>query len=168
MDTIGIVLFILLSGMFFIPFVSKSLKRKKSSSIAGTVAYKAKNVMTRTEFEIFTALNDELKDEYLLLAQVRLGDLIEVDTTYIKYKSSEWYSSFNKISAKSCDLVIINKLTGEIKVCIEINDFTHAEPKRINRDVFLKSLFEKLNIPLFFIDKSNYTSTLPKELFRVN
>lgn len=157
----------LLLILLYLSFSIEKRKRSKNSSLSDGLAYKAKSVMTPTELEIFLELRERLNNDFILLAQVRLADFIDIDTTSIKYKSSDWYSAFNKINAKSCDLVVITRSSGEIKACIEINDFTHSAPNRINRDVFLKNVFKKIKTPLFFIDKTNYISILPTELFKV-
>lgn len=151
--------------LFYLSFSIKKRKRSTHLSSSDALAYKAKNVMTPTELEMFLALRERLNNDFILLAQVRLADFIDIDTTSIKYKSSDWYSAFNKINAKSCDLVVIARSTGEIKAVIEINDFTHSNQNRINRDIFLKNIFKRIEVPLIFIDKNNYISKLPVEFF---
>lgn len=153
--------------LFYLSFSIKKRKRSTPLSLSEGLAYKAKNVMTPTELELFLELKGKLNNDFILLAQVRCADFIDVDTAAIKYKSSDWYSAFNKINTKSCDLVVMVRFTGEIKTCIEINDFTHSARNRINRDLFLKNVFKKINVPLFFVDKMNYNSILPAELFKV-
>ena len=65
------------------------------------------------------------------------------------------YKDFNKIKSKSIDFVITNK---ELKIllCIELDDKTHNQQKRIERDKLLDDIFKKSNQKIVHIKTQNY------------
>ena len=90
-----------------------------------------------------------------LLTQVSLYSLIE--TKYKKYN----YEEFNKIKSKSIDFVIADKKSCRARLCIELDDTTHENKERKNRDIFINELFESMNIPLLRITvKENYENDI--------
>lgn len=62
---------------------------------------------------------------------------------------------FNKIRSKTIDYVIVDT-NGKIKLCIELDDTTHIQNNRIERDNFINNIFEQLNIKLIRIPVENY------------
>jgi len=90
-----------------------------------------------------------------LLTQVSLYSLIE--TKYKKYN----YEEFNKIKSKSIDFVIADKKSCRARLCIELDDTTHENKERKNRDIFINELFKSMNIPLLRITvKENYENDI--------
>ena len=65
------------------------------------------------------------------------------------------FKDFNKIQNKSIDFVIAEP-NLKIKLCIELDDYTHRREKRIKRDEFLNKLFNNLEIKLLRIPVQNY------------
>lgn len=142
--------------LFFILLcvISLFFKGEKKNINRVNFSYKKKKVMSKTEREIFNHLKNKFEPMgYLVLSQVRLADFISVDG--VKYKTGEWYSLFNRIAKKHCDIVIIDNENNVIHA-IEINDFTHREDSRINRDIEVKNIFLSAGLNFSIVDKSNY------------
>ena len=117
--------------------------------------YKKKTYLTtKNELKLYNILMD-ICDKYNLtvFTQVVLYELIEInDKPYSKNHSKY----FNKIRSKSIDFVIADKKTTKIRLCIELDDFSHKQKKRKNRDEFINTLFKDLDINLLRLPVTNF------------
>ena len=84
----------------------------------------------------------------ILFSQVSLYNIVET-----KYNNQ---AAFNKIRSKTIDFVIVDKINCRIKLCIELDDETHKQANRIERDKFINELFKQLEINLIRFKVSNY------------
>lgn len=103
-------------------------------------------LLTQTELKFYKLLK-QITDEMNLVIcpQVALYEIIR----NIEYRD------FNKIKSKSIDFVI-TETNLNIKLCIELDDYSHKQNKRIERDNFINKLFEDLNIKLIRIPVQNF------------
>ena len=62
---------------------------------------------------------------------------------------------FNKIKSKTIDFVITD-INCKIKVCIELDDATHVRENRQERDIFIDTLFQQLDIKLIRVPVQSY------------
>lgn len=83
--------------------------------------------------------------------------IIRFSILNFSYWSIIWayLSATNKIQNKSIDFVIVEP-NLKIKLCIELDDYTHKREQRIKRDEFLNKLFNDLEIKLLRIPVQNY------------
>jgi hypothetical protein len=96
---------------------------------------------------------------YRLFAQVRLADVVQVEKGLSR---AAWQSAFNAISRKHVDFVICRSDDMAIVGAIELDDKSHKEGKRKDRDVVLDQILDAAAIPLArFKAASAYT---PKEI----
>lgn len=65
------------------------------------------------------------------------------------------FKDFNKIQSKSIDFVITEQ-NLKIKMCIELDDQSHYQAKRIKRDEFVNKLFHDLNIKLIRVPVQSF------------
>ncbi len=108
-------------------------------------------LITLTELQFYNILLEIAKElELILFSQVSLYNILETKDTYDK----NLY--FNKIRAKSIDFVLVDKENCRIKLCIELDDYTHNRQDRIERDNFINELFKSLEIDLIRFKVSNY------------
>lgn len=109
---------------------------------------KKEYLLTKNELNFYKVLK-QITDELNLnlFVQVSLYSIVK----------NKNYKDFNKIKSKSIDFVIAEK-NCKIKLCIELDDSTHEETKRIERDEFINKLFKDLNIKLIRIKVNNYYS----------
>ena len=84
-----------------------------------------------------------------IFTQVALNRIIDVNNE--RHKND----LFEKISRKSIDFVLYNEKINKIFCCIELDDKTHNEPKRIKRDNLIDKIF-KNNIKLIHIKTAQY------------
>lgn len=103
-------------------------------------------IMTEQEYKFYRLLkNYTSKNNLNLFAQVSLYAIV----------NSKNYSDFNKIKSKSIDFVITD-VNCKIKLCIELDDYTHIKENRQKRDNFIDKLFEELEIKMLRIPVQNY------------
>lgn len=108
--------------------------------------YKKDYLLTSSELSFYKALKqvtDEL--ELSVFTQVSL---------YAVIKNKD-YKDFNKIKSKSIDFVVTEK-NCKIKMCIELDDYSHNKQSRIERDIFLDKLFNDVNLKLVRIKVDKY------------
>lgn len=98
-------------------------------------------LLTQTELKFYKLLK-QITDE--------LNLVICPQVTLYQIVNNKNYKDFNRIQSKSIDFVITEP-NLKIKLCIELDDYTHQKKKRIKRDQFINKLFENLNIKLIRI-----------------
>src|SRR6056297_3480856 len=88
--------------------------------------YYARNtLLTKAEIKFYYALKSVTQNRYQIAPKVRLGDIITCD-------QASWYKGYGpKISAKNIDFVLYDEKTSNILCCIELDDSSHSQPKRI-------------------------------------
>lgn len=131
---------------FIILITIVSIVKSKPSSEKKNYSGK-KYFLTIKEKDFFDRIQSMLP-EYQIFSQVRLADILFVDNNI---DNSEYYKHFNKISSKSVDFLICKKdrKNGfEIICAIELDDPSHKQQKRIERDHFVNNAFKQASIEL--------------------
>ena len=118
--------------------------------------FKNTALLTPAEISFRHSLKIVVGDSYDINSKVRLADLISVHKGLPK---SEWSRSFNQIKAKHVDFVLVDKTTTEILCGIELDDSSHNNPKRQDRDSFLEAAMKSAKLPLLrFKAEQTYNS----------
>ncbi len=103
-------------------------------------------LLTKNELKFYKILKQITnKLGYSLFCQVALYEIV-------KHKELK---DFNKIKSKSIDFVITQE-NCKILLCIELDDPSHEQRKRIERDNFINQLFNDLNIKFLRIPVQNF------------
>lgn len=106
------------------------------------------------------AITDE--KNLIILTKMRLADVIEVEKG-----TKEYMKWFNYIKAKHIDFIICEKETVKPILLIELDDSSHKQEKRIQRDNFVDKILESVNIKILHIKNDSQQqmdiikSTLP-------
>ena len=135
-------------------YLKENEKRKEIENNINKINYKSiykakRYVITLNELNFYTILIDIVKEmDMILFSQVALYNIIET--------KGNNQTAFNKIRSKTIDFVIVDKNNCRIKLCIELDDYTHKKQNRIERDKFINQLFNDLNINLIRFKVSNY------------
>lgn len=108
-----------------------------------TYAYTAAPLLTKAERAFAEALEPCLPPDSRLLAKVRVADVISAARAGDR-------GAFSKISQKHLDFVIATR-DWTVIAAVELNDKSHAEPKRAERDRFLEEAFRGAQVPLHFV-----------------
>jgi very-short-patch-repair endonuclease len=104
-------------------------------------------VMTDAERECFTALVAELGTNYHFFPQVHLDSIVVP-----KSNGRNRLFAFRHINQKSVDFVACDKRTLRPLIAIEVDDKTHNQPKRIERDREVERILADAGIPLVRIE----------------
>lgn len=114
-------------------------------------SYQKAQVLTEREKNFYETIRLIAEKHNLnVSAKMRLADIVKVSDE-IKTQSSLWWSNFEKISQKHIDFALQDKTNLEIKLLIEIDDYTHQREDRIERDNFVDSVCEQANIPILHL-----------------
>ena len=113
---------------------------------AGNVFYEAKgNLLTPAELKFLAVLDQVLGSHYRIMAQVRLADVLKVKGGL---DNSTRSSAFNRIKAKHLDFLACDPSDMSVKFAIELDDSSHKQAKRMERDAFLNDAMQSAGIPL--------------------
>lgn len=99
-------------------------------------------LMTKHERYFYRRLHHIFGKFYLIFPQIHLNDLFVHD-----HYSQDWRAALSKIQRKSVDYVLCT-VDLKIVIAIELDDYTHTQPARQQRDEFVERLFFKSGTPL--------------------
>ncbi|MDO5673481.1 MAG: DUF2726 domain-containing protein [bacterium] len=117
---------------------------------------KIAKLFTKAENRFFHVLEEAVGNEYRIYGKIRIADAIKPNYSE---RTSEWHTYFNKIKAKHFDFVLCDKETNEILCVIELNDRTHFQKARGERDRFIDEVCREIKLPLLFITNKNQYNT---------
>lgn len=100
-------------------------------------------ILTSNERSFYKNLNEAVDDDFLISFKVRLADLIEPG---VSRGSNNWYSQFNKVKSKHVDFVLLDKISLETILVIELDDRSHNTFRVKQRDKFVNGALESANI----------------------
>lgn len=137
-------------------YVINYYKENKNSTTTNEIKEQSKNyneyyrpkryLISKNELNFYSILLEIAKElDLILFSQVSLYNILETRPN-LDYRTKTIY--FNKIASKSIDFVLVDKNDCRIKLCIELDDSTHKQQKRIERDKFINELFKSLEINL--------------------
>lgn len=152
METLWIILFLIIIFVFsdkffnFSGIIKKRLNPPPPPEPEPECPYVKRQLLTANEFNFYKKLKP-LIDKYGLsiTVKIRLADLVEVKPVDDK---SKWAECFNKIKSKHIDFVIVEPDDMTAECLIELQDSSHDEPDRIERDEFVKSICKGTDLTL--------------------
>ncbi len=102
--------------------------------------------MSPRERDFFSLLIDSVSHDYFVFPQMHLDNIL-----WYKFKGQNSFGAFRHINEKSVDFVLCDKENVEILLAIELDDATHSEPKRIERDEVVEGILKEADLPLLRI-----------------
>jgi ssDNA-binding Zn-finger/Zn-ribbon topoisomerase 1 len=106
---------------------------------------KQPSLFTPAERSFYGVLNQAVGADYHIFAKVRLADLFKVHSGL---EAKDRLRAFNRISAKHIDFVLCDPSSLDVLAAIELDDKSHAHPKRKSRDEFVNRVFAEAGLPL--------------------
>ena len=103
-------------------------------------------LFTAAERSFLGVLEQAVDGKLRIMGKVRLADVVKVKRQNNK---STWQKAFNKIQSKHLDFVACDSATLAVKFAIELDDKSHNQSARQERDSFLDKVLEAANIPVF-------------------
>lgn len=136
--------FILLVYVVAGPGLSKFFSEKKPA-LKFSPYVKNPVLFSPAERSLLGVLYQAFGSDYQIFGKVRVADVVSVKPLSNR---SDWQSAFNKINAKHFDFVLCSKTDLSIVAVLELNDSSHEEAKRSERDSFLEALCQSASLPL--------------------
>lgn len=137
-------LFLILIVLLMLAVIS--IKLKQSAGHTEGCPYTKKQVLfSPAERSFLGVLDQAIGEEYLVFGKVRIADIVEPQRSLDKSKRQK---AFNRISAKHFDFVLCAKGDLAVVCAIELNDQSHQQSKRQDRDAFLVGLCQAISLPL--------------------
>ena len=133
-------------GMALLALVIVAAIDKQRTSERETSPYTRKPALfSPAERSFLGVLDQALGDDYRVFGKVRVADIIE---TKKGLENKVRQAAFNRINAKHFDFVLCNKDDLSVVGAIELDDKSHQQRKRKERDAFLVGLCEAASLPL--------------------
>lgn len=129
---------------FVVAIVLLTGPARRRSKSTGVVTYKSKPVLSDWEKRAIQTLMDQLSPDLHLCPQVRLADIVNVQSV----DRAAWRSAFNRIASKSVDFVVMDLRNGTPILVIELDDRSHSRPERRDRDALVNDVLRQASIPL--------------------
>ncbi len=158
-----IIIIILLVAVLFVMGLFLFLQRFiKPGKLAQPYVLKT-SLFTPAERSFLGCLDSVPSPDIRVFAKVRLADLFDVERTADR---SAWRSAFNKINSKHVDFILLRANDLCPLLAIELDDKSHDREARQQRDVFLKEIFARANLPLirFKVQKAYQTEDIAQRL----
>ncbi len=123
-------------------YFPKSQHRQAQPAIP--YAYKQRTfIMTKREHIFFERLLNLYGTNYYVFPQVHLSTILDH-----RIKGQDFRAALGVIQRKSVDYVICDKAYVRPIVAIELDDRTHDNARRIQRDQIVEEIFSKARMPL--------------------
>jgi hypothetical protein len=107
--------------------------------------YKLRNsILSAAEFSFYKVLQTATQGKYSIQCKVRMADVF-----YTHYGSN--ISHFNKITRKHVDFLMCDLLTMKPLLGIELDDASHSQPDRYERDILVDEIYRAANFPVLHI-----------------
>lgn len=99
--------------------------------------------MTRAEHEFFDLLISAIGERYYVFPQVHLSTILDH-----KIKGQSFVGAFSHINQKSVDFVLCDKNYISPKLAIELDDSSHDQADRVERDQVVDSILKNAGMKL--------------------
>ncbi len=138
-----------------------------SRRAAANAIYRRKDYFfSKAEASFFGVLNLAVGDQYFVFAKVRLADLL-----FVPGRTPGWQGAFNRIQSKHVDFLLCQKNGVRPGLVIELNDGSHEEPDRRERDAFLEKALSGAGLSLLQVKAAssynvNYLKSQIEEAIR--
>lgn len=106
-------------------------------------------LLTQGELAFYRRLRTAVGRRYHISMKVRLADVIDCRAGPGQTEHG-W-----RIAQKHLDFVLLNPGTTEIVLAIELNDRSHLQPKRRQRDTFVNDALHAAGVPLLTFTTSH-------------
>lgn len=85
----------------------------------------------------------------------------------VKINNTRASELYEYIKNKSIDFLLYDRDNGKIISCIELDDYTHEQEERKERDLKINKVFESINLKLIHIKVQNFYNMeeIYKEVF---
>jgi hypothetical protein len=106
--------------------------------------YDRKPLLTAWERRALLAIRAQLPTGFYVCPQVRLADML-------RFTGKDEFSrsiAVTKVASKSVDFAVVDLMSGDVVLVVELDDRTHDQPDRQRRDDFVNAVLERGGIPV--------------------
>jgi hypothetical protein len=128
--------------------LTKAVLKNKSRGLLNYPYEKVQVLFSPAERSFLGVLERTLDGRYRLMGKVRLADVVKVKGGMNR---SNWQMAFNRIRNKHVDIVACDPATFGIRFVIELDDSSHGQAERQNRDDFVDKTLYAVGIPVVHI-----------------
>jgi hypothetical protein len=155
------ILIALFVALVLVAFVLKLVRRRPQLELS---PYSAKsNLLSPAERSFLGVLVNAIGTDYVVAPKVRVADAVAPRTGMSR---SDWQRAFNRISAKHFDYVVCRASDFRIVAAVELDDKSHKQARRRERDQFLEAAIRSADLPLLRFDaKSGYSQAQIRDSF---
>jgi len=127
-------------------FSVRTTKRRSPVTCQSPIAYRrCGSLFSPAERSFLGVLEQAVGNQYKVFGKVRLADILQPRYGLAR---SQWRKAFNRISSKHLDFVLCKRDDLSIVCALELNDKSHQQIERQNRDQFLKQACDTAHVPL--------------------
>ena len=138
-------LFALFLLALLVIFLLKAALRSKKKTVS-TDQYQGKLALfTVAELAFYDELKTAVGDSYRIFGKVRLADVIEPKNGLGKPARQR---ALDGIASKNLDFVLALPGSLNIACVIELDNSSHRNPDKVERDDFIESALARANVPL--------------------
>jgi len=141
-----IIFIISIAALLLIHTIEKNNRKEISINKIDSAIYKPKKFLTNNEYSFYLKLKELESYGYVIIPQINLASIIEKTN-----------STYRTELFRNIDFGIFDQELN-LKILIELNDKTHAESKRRDRDLKVKKILDTCNINLL-----NFYTSYPNE-----
>ena len=122
--------------------------RRQRPGAASIPGYRRRDFLSKAEHAFFAVLQRAVGQDGLVFAKVRLADLL---APAAGQGSGGWQAAFNRIQSKHIDFVLCSLDDVVPRLAIELDDASHRQARRKERDQFLEAACQSAGLPLLRI-----------------
>ncbi len=115
--------------------------------------YACSSLLTKGEQPFYRTLKAAAGQDFYVCPKVRVADVINCDRHRLSWKAGGW-----RVATWHLDFVLIDPQTSAIRLCIELDDKSHAYPKRRARDMFLNAVMREAGVRLLRLPYRRYST----------
>lgn len=135
------------AGLYFFGYLPPPALRKQGRGLAPFFPYvRTSALLTPTELAFFAALRS-IGLPALICPKVRIADLLAVSAS-ANLTDSAYRSALSRIAQKHVDFVLADPVSSVPILAIEIDDKSHRQARRAERDSFVDGAFLTAKLPL--------------------
>ncbi|WP_321531747.1 DUF2726 domain-containing protein [uncultured Desulfuromonas sp.] len=139
----GVFLFFFAFVLFFIALAARFVSSRSASS--SCASYKRLGaLLTPSERSFYGVLCQSVSEDVVVCPKVRVADVLSVEKT----DRSSWQRAFNRIAMKHFDFVVCDRADFSVRYAVELDDSSHLNLKRAERDKFVDSVCRSSLVPL--------------------
>ncbi|MGO8670790.1 MAG: DUF2726 domain-containing protein [Capsulimonadaceae bacterium] len=141
-EQIALIVLVALSAGAILPLLLNRIFNRSPREDDGPPPYTRQPfVLSKAEYSFFVVLRQVVPPDVLVLVKVRLAEVLGVK------RGPQYIRHFRKISQKQIDFLLCDRQTRPILV-IELNEVSHLNNKRAERDDFLDTALQVAGLPI--------------------